>query len=130
MPLRVTQPRQQVVNRQAQAHLPHRVRAVAIHRVTEALRCYEVGEEPPQEQALALRLADQAKLSIAEIPQSPVRDLGRFARSAAGEVSLLEQAHSQAPQRGVPSHSDAVDAAADDHRIEPRSVQLVEDFGA
>jgi hypothetical protein len=75
MSLRVAQACQQVVNGEAEPHLPGRIGAVTIDGVAEALRRDEVGEKPPQEQAFTLRLANETEFPVARAAVGGLVDL-------------------------------------------------------
>jgi len=61
---------------------------------------------------------DQAELTELEVTQPAMDETAGPARGAVAQITLLDQAGADAPERGIPRNAGAVDAAADDDQIE------------
>ena len=75
------------------------------------------------EQHLALdqRLAHQPELVVFEIAQAAMDQLARARRGALRQIVLLAEDHGEAAARGIARDAGAVDAAADDEKIDRTS---------
>ena len=67
---------------------------------------------------LANGLVNEVELTLLEISDAAVDQSGRAARSAARKIVPLEQRHSEAPHRGVPSDTAARNPAPDHENVE------------
>ena len=79
-----------------------------------------------QEAAFVKRLPHQPDIQAFEIPQPPVDQFAGAARSAGGEVALLDEGDRETAARGVESDAAPGHAAADDHDVEHLSGQAGE----
>ena len=60
----------------------------------------------------------QQERAVLQITQAAVDELGRGRGRAGCQIALLDQQHAQAPAGGVAGDAGAVDAAADDGKVE------------
>src|SRR5271157_136325 len=63
-------------------------------------------------------------MTLADVAQSPVNELGRAARGSRREVIALDQQSPQSPRRRVPKHARAGDPATDHEHVEPLALCL------
>jgi hypothetical protein len=84
----------------------------------ESKRPDDVRRHPPQDLALAERLADEAELVLLEVAQSTVDQLGRGGRRARREIIALAQEHREASAGCLAGDAAAIDPAADHGHVE------------
>jgi hypothetical protein len=88
------------------------VRQHEAHRPDDVRRC------PQQHLALDQRFADQTEFVIFKIPQAAMDQLSGARTGALRKVILLAQYDAEAPAGGVAGDTRAIDAAADDEKID------------
>ena len=108
--------RQVVVQEQACADHPHRAHARVV-RHHEAQRPHDVRRTAQQHLALGKRLAHQRELTVLQIAQAAMDQLGARRRGGLGQVVLFAQHHLQATAGEVARDAGAVDAAAYDQYV-------------
>ena len=75
---------------------------------------------------LVQRLVDEAHVTLLEVAQATVDELGALAGRAAGEVLGLDQRGAQPARRRVEGDAGARDAAADDEDVELLGAEAIE----
>ncbi|MFT3854926.1 MAG: heterodisulfide reductase-related iron-sulfur binding cluster [Ilumatobacteraceae bacterium] len=84
----------------------------------------QVGGVAAQPVTLVQRLVDEADLTLLEVAQPAVDELGALRRGARGEVVALDEGDAQATGDGIERHAGAGDAAADHEHVEHPVVEL------
>lgn len=107
-----------IVEEQAQPHHPGGARRLGL-RKDEGQRPDDVRRHVQQPLALDQRLSHQPELTIFQIAQAAMDQLGRGRGGVARQIVLLDQQHRQAAPGGVARDPRAVDAAADDQQVYP-----------
>ena len=110
-------PREMVVKKEAEPQHPHGAQALLM-RQNEFQRPDDMRRGGEQQLALGQRLVHEAKFVEFQITQAAVDELGRGGGCAAGEIVLLDESNRQGRARRVARNGAAIDAAADDEKIE------------
>ena len=117
--MRVTgKPRQQRVQRQADAQLPWAAARLPVDREVETLQAHQCRCEAKQRAALVQALAHQVKLPGLQVTQSAVDQFAGTAGRAGGDGGLLEQHYRMAGSGGGLRHAGAVNTGADHGHID------------
>ncbi len=106
-----------IVKEEAEPQDPGRPQSALIGQ-HEAHRPDDVRRAPPEALPLLERLAHEAELTMFEVAQAAVDELGRCRRGAAREVRHLGETGAEAPPGRVTGNAAAVDPAADDEDVE------------
>jgi hypothetical protein len=77
-----------------------------------------VRRNPQQHLAFAERGAHEAERAVFQIAQSAMNQLRRRRRRAGRKIVLLDEHDLESPSRGIAGDTGAVDAAADDGKVE------------
>ncbi len=122
--------REAVVDRHTRAHVPP-LDDPFDQREEERQRLDQMGTQhghhPP---SFGERLSNQREVTLLEVTQSAVDELGRLARRPGRQVDGLDEEHRQSSLCGVEGNPAARHAATDHHDIERRTVEATHEFGA
>jgi len=107
-----------LVRPQPGAQLHHAGARPAVHRQRHALGDREVRRDLAQRPPLGRGLEDEPDLTLLEVAQAAVDQLGRAARGARGEISALDECGAQSAHRSIARDAGAGDATADHEHLD------------
>src|SRR5690606_36867991 len=106
-----------IVNEKAEPKQPSGTQPLVM-RQDDAERADDVRRIRPEDPPLQQRLAHQPELEILKIAKAAVDQLGRARRRTARQIAHFTECDRVAAPRRVPRDAAAVDAAANDIKIE------------